>query len=322
MSDEKNKNAHYGHEANSNNQCCSQPNPLNALRNPLDAYPKPPYHTEKQTVPGLVSKMNPLPDHGEKTYKGSGKLIGRKALITSGDSGIGRAVAIAFAREGADVAINYLPEEESDAKEVINLIKEAGRKGIAIPGDLTNRDFCSELVNKSVKELGGLDILVNNAGRQQAVESLADLTDESFDATMKTNIYAPYRVTKAALSHIPAGGAIIITSSIQAFDPSATLFDYAQTKAANVAFAKSLAKQLAPKGIRVNAVAPGPFWTPLQPAGGQLMEAMPQFGSESPLKRAGQPVEISPLYVLLASGEASYCSGQVFGAAGGLGMDS
>lgn len=304
------------------NKSCSEQRPLDVLRNPVNAYPTPIYHTEKQKAPGLASKMNPLPDHGEKTYVGSGKLIGRKALITGGDSGIGRAVAIAFAREGADVAINYLPSEESDAKEVIDLIKKAGRKGVAIPGDLTNRDFCSELVSKAVRELGGLDVLVNNAGRQQAVESLENLTDESFDATMKTNIYAPFRVTKAALNHIPAGGTIIITSSIQAFDPSGSLFDYSQTKAANVAFAKSLAKQLAPKGIRVNAVAPGPFWTPLQPSGGQMMEAMPQFGAETPLKRAGQPVEIAPLYVLLASAETSYCSGQVFGAAGGLGMDS
>ncbi|WP_297322537.1 SDR family oxidoreductase [uncultured Bartonella sp.] len=292
------------------------------LKNPLDAYPRPPYSIEKQQAPGLASKMTPLPDHGEKSYKGSGKLVGRKALITGGDSGIGRAVAIAFAREGADVAINYLKEEESDAQEVIKLIEEAGRKGFAIPGDLTDRHFCKELVEQAAKKLGGLDILVNNAGRQQSVETLADLSDEAFDATMKTNIYAPFRVTKAALAHIPAGGAIIITSSVQAFDPSGSLFDYSQTKAANIAFAKSLAKQLGPKGIRVNAIAPGPFWTPLQPSGGQPIEAMPQFGSETPLSRAGQPVEIAPLYVLLASEQASFCSGQVFGASGGMGMDS
>lgn len=295
---------------------------MSSLKNPLNAYPRPPYATKKQDAPGLASKMEPLPDHGEKTYKGSGKLAGRKALITGGDSGIGRAVAIAFAREGADVAINYLGEEESDAQEVVKLIEEAGRKGVAIPGDLTDRHFCEELVEQAVRKLGGLDILVNNAGRQHAVKDLADLTEEMFDRTIKTNIYAPYRVTKAALPHIPAGGTIIITSSIQAFDPSATLFDYSQTKAANIAFAKSLAKQLAPKGIRVNAVAPGPFWTPLQPSGGQFMDAIPQFGSETPLKRTGQPVEIAPLYVLLASEEASFCSGQVFGASGGLGMDS
>lgn len=291
-------------------------------KNPVDAYPQPSYPTEKQDPPGLASKMNPLPDHGEESYKGSERLLGRKALITGGDSGIGRAVAIAFAREGADVAINYLPAEESDAKEVVALIQKAGRKAVAIPGDLTDLAFCNELVEHAAKELGGLDILVNNAGRQQATASLADLTDEAFDATMKTNIYAPYRVTKAALKYIPAGGSIIITASVQAFDPSGSLFDYAQTKAANVAFAKSLAKQLGPKGIRVNAVAPGPFWTPLQPSGGTPMDSIPQFGGQTPLGRAGQPAEIAPLYVLLASAEASYCSGQVFGASGGTGMDS
>ncbi|MHC5305939.1 SDR family oxidoreductase [Bartonella sp. LJL80] len=308
--------------ARAQTQSTMEANPLAERRNPVDAYPRPPYSTEKQDPPGLASKMNPLPDHGEQTYKGSGRLNGRKALITGGDSGIGRAVAIAFAREGADVAINYLPQEESDAKEVIDLIQKAGRKAVALPGDLTDEAFCSELVNQAAQKLGGLDILVNNAGRQQAVSSLTDLSDEAFDATMKTNIYAPFRVTKAALNHIPAGGSIIITSSIQAFDPSANLFDYSQTKAANVAFAKSLAKQLGPKGIRVNAVAPGPFWTPLQPSGGQTMDAIPEFGGQTPIGRAGQPVEIAPLYVLLASAEASYCSGQVFGAGGGMGMDS
>lgn len=308
--------------ARAQTQSTMEANPLAERRNPVDAYPRPPYSTERQDPPGLASKMNPLPDHGEQTYKGSGRLNGRKALITGGDSGIGRAVAIAFAREGADVAINYLPQEESDAKEVIDLIQKAGRKAVALPGDLTDEAFCSELVNQAAQKLGGLDILVNNAGRQQAVSSLTDLSDEAFDATMKTNIYAPFRVTKAALNHLPAGGSIIITSSIQAFDPSANLFDYSQTKAANVAFAKSLAKQLGPKGIRVNAVAPGPFWTPLQPSGGQTMDAIPEFGGQTPIGRAGQPVEIAPLYVLLASAEASYCSGQVFGAGGGMGMDS
>ncbi|EJF91493.1 SDR family oxidoreductase [Bartonella tamiae] len=296
--------------------------PLTVRTNPVNAYPKPPYDTPRQDPPGLASKMNPLPDHGEKTYKGSGKLMGRKALITGGDSGIGRAAAIAFAREGADVTINYLPQEETDAKEVVQLIKQAGRKAVAIAGDLSDKKFCYKLVEDAAKQLGGLDILVNNAGHQQAVESLSDLEDDAFDATMKVNVYAPFWLTKAALSHIPAGGSIIITSSVQAFDPSANLFDYAQTKAANVAFAKSLAKQLGPKGIRVNAVAPGPFWTPLQPSGGQPMDAIPQFGGETPIGRAGQPVEIAPLYVLLASAETSYCSGQVFGAGGGMGMDS
>lgn len=290
--------------------------------NPVDAYPKPPYHTKSQTAPGLAVKMDPLPDHGEHSYIGSGRLAGRKALITGGDSGIGRAAAIAFAREGADVAISYLPEEEEDAREVVELIEKAGRKAIAIAGDITDPDFCIELVEKTVQGLGGLCILVNNAGRQQAASSILDISDQAFDATMKTNIYGPFRITKAALKHMPAGGSIIITASVQAFDPSGSLFDYSQTKAANVAFAKSLAKQLGPKGIRVNAVAPGPFWTPLQPSGGTPMDAIPEFGAQTPLGRAGQPAEIAPLYVLLASNEASYCSGQVFGASGGTGMDS
>jgi len=282
-------------------------------------YPKPPFKTPKQTPPGLASKMKPLPDHGEQSYQGHGRLKGRHALITGGDSGIGRAVAIAFAREGADVAICYLPEEESDARSVIALIEAEGRKAVAIPGDLTKAEFCRTLVNEAYKKLGGLDILVSNAGRQQAVDSLADLTDEAFDATIKTNIYAPFHITKEALKYLKAGSSIIITSSVQAFDCSANLFDYAQTKAANIAFAKSLAKQLGPKKIRVNAVAPGPFWTALQPSGGQKMKSIPQFGSETPMGRPGQPVEIAPLYVLLASDEASYCSGQVFGASGGTG---
>jgi len=289
------------------------------LQNPLDKYPKPPFSKQPQPVPGLASKMDPIPDHGEKSYKGSGRLAGRKALITGGDSGIGRAAAIAYAREGADVVINYLPEEQSDADEVIELIQAEGRKGFAIPGDITNEEFCKKLLEQAVSNLGGLDILVNNAGHQQAVDSLLDLTSEGFDATIKTNIYAPFWITKAALPHLAPGSVIIATSSVQAYDPSDNLFDYAQTKAANVAFVKSLAKQLGPKGIRVNGVAPGPVWTPLQVSGGQPQDALIEFGKVTPLGRPGQPAELASIFVQLADPEASYATGQVYGAAGGNG---
>lgn len=289
------------------------------LENPLNKYPKPPFEKQPQEVPGLASKMLPVPDHGESSYQGSGRLLGRKALITGGDSGIGRAAAIAYAREGADVVINYLPEEQSDADEVIALIKAAGRQGYGIPGDITDPSFCKQLVEQTVEKLEGIDILVNNAGHQQAVESLLDLTDEGFDETIKTNIYAPFWITKAALPHLPEGAVIIATSSVQAYDPSENLFDYAQTKAANVAFVKSLAKQLGPKGIRVNGVAPGPVWTPLQTSGGQPQDAIVAFGAQTPLGRPGQPAELASIYVQLAASDASYATGQIYGAAGGSG---
>ena len=289
------------------------------LVNPIDKYPKPPFVKQPQESPGLSSKMQPVPDHGEESYKGSGRLTGRKALITGGDSGIGRAAAIAYAREGADVVINYLPEEQSDADEVIALIEAAGRKGYAIPGDITTEDFCKSLVEQASEKLGGIDILVNNAGRQQAVDSLLDLTAEGFDATMKTNIYAPYWITKAALPHLPEGSSIIATTSVQAYDPSENLFDYAQTKAANVAFVKSLAKQLGPKGIRVNGVAPGPVWTPLQISGGQPQDAIVEFGGVTPLGRPGQPAELASIFVQFADNDASFATGQIYGSAGGSG---
>ncbi|UFH57403.1 SDR family oxidoreductase [Spirosoma sp. KNUC1025] len=273
-----------------------------------------------QPWPGLASKMIPRPDHGETSYKGSGRLQGRKALITGGDSGMGRAAAIAYAREGADVAINYLPAEEPDAKEVIDLIKKEGRKAIAIPGDIRDEAFCKRLVDEAVKGLGGLDILVSNAARQQQRESILDVTSEDFDATMKTNIYAPFWIIKAALPHMPAGSAIIGTTSEQAYDPSPNLYDYAQTKAATMNFVKSLAKQLGPKGIRVNGVAPGPIWTPLQPSGGATAEKLKKFGGDTPLGRPGQPAELASIYVQLAANDGSYATGQVYGAAGGGGQ--
>jgi NAD(P)-dependent dehydrogenase (short-subunit alcohol dehydrogenase family) len=290
------------------------------LEDPLNKYPKPPFKEQSQPWPGLAREMDPLPDHGEKSYKGSGRLAGRKALITGGDSGMGRAAAIAYAREGADVAINYYPTEEDDAKEVIELIRAEGRKAVAIPGDLREESFCIRLVEDAVNALGGLDILVSNAAYQQTQESILDITTEQFDSTMKTNIYAPFWIIKAALPHLKPGSVIIGTTSEQATDPSGELYDYAQTKAATTSFVRSLAKQLAPKGIRVNGVAPGPIWTPLQVSGGATMEKLKQFGGDTPMGRPGQPVELASIYVQLAASDASYATGQVYGAMGGGGL--
>lgn len=289
------------------------------LKNPATEYPRPPFPRQTQPWPGLTSRMTPRPDHGETSYKGSGKLSGRKALVTGGDSGIGRAAVIAFAREGADVAFNYLPAEEPDAREVVELIEKAGRKAVPLPGDLRDEAFCNKLVADAVQALGGLDILVNNAARQQAAAKITDISTQQFDDTFKTNVYAMFWITKAAMPHLPAGAAIINTSSINAFQPSEFLLDYAATKGAIMIFTKALAKQVAKAGIRVNAVAPGPFWTPLQPSGGQFPDAVPEFGANTPIGRPGQPVELAPIYVLLASEEASYATGQVYGADGGRG---
>jgi NAD(P)-dependent dehydrogenase (short-subunit alcohol dehydrogenase family) len=264
--------------------------------------------------------MDPRPDHGETSYKGSGRLLGRKALITGGDSGMGRAAAIAYAREGADVAINYFPSEESDAREVVELIRAAGRKAVSIPGDLREEAFCKRLVAEAVSGLGGLDIIVSNAGRQHSVPSILDLSTELFDWTMKTNIYAPFWIIRAALPHLPAGATIIATTSEQAYDPSPDLYDYAQTKAATMNFVKSLAKQLGPKGIRINGVAPGPIWTPLQISGGAQPEKYTKFGGNYPLGRPGEPAELASIYVQLASQDASYTTGNVYGAGGGMGQ--
>jgi NAD(P)-dependent dehydrogenase (short-subunit alcohol dehydrogenase family) len=291
-----------------------------ALQNPVTKYPKPPYPKQSQPWPGLASKMDPKPDHGETSYRGSGRLDGRRALITGGDSGMGRAAAIAFAREGADVAINYLPAEQADADEVIAIIKAAGRRALPIPGDLRDEAFCQKLVADTVRGLGGLDIVVSNAGRQQAHDSILDISTEQFDWTMKTNIYAPFWIIKAALPHLQPGSAIIATTSEQAYDPTPDLYDYAQTKAATMNFVKSLAKQLGPKGIRVNGVAPGPVWTPLQVSGGASMQKLENFGSATPLGRAGQPVELAGIYVQLAASDGSFATGQVYGAAGGSGQ--
>ena len=290
------------------------------MANPTTKYPKPPYTSPFQPWPGLASKMTPPPDHGETTYKGSGRLLNRKALITGGDSGMGRAAAIAYAREGADVAINYLPAEEPDAQQVAALIRQAGRKAVLIPGDLRDESFCKKLVNQSLSQLGGLDIIVSNAGRQHQVENLADMTTELFDWTMKTNLYAPFWIIREALPHLQPGSTIIATTSEQAYDPAANLYDYAQTKAATMNFVKSLAKQFGPKGIRVNGVAPGPIYTPLQISGGATEEHWRNFGGKYPLARAGQPAELASIYVQLAAQDASYTTGNIYGAGGGMGQ--
>ena len=290
------------------------------MQDPREQYPKPPFPRQPQAVPGEASKMDPVPDHGETSYKGSGKLKGRKALITGGDSGIGRAAAIAFAREGADVAIAHLPAERADAQQVLELIRAEGRTAVDLPGDITNEAWCRELVDKAIAGLGGLDLLVINAGHQQTREDISKVTSEDFDQTLKTNLYAMHWITQAAVPHLKAGASVITTASVQAYDPSEGLLDYATTKAGIVAYTKALAKQLLKKGIRANVVAPGPFWTALQASGGQTPEKVMKFGSDSGYGRPGQPVEIAPVYVLLASQEASFINGEVYGVTGGAGI--
>jgi NAD(P)-dependent dehydrogenase (short-subunit alcohol dehydrogenase family) len=290
-----------------------------ALRDPRGLYPKPPFQQQQQPWPGLAGRMTPRPDHGESSYRGSGLLAGRKALITGGDSGIGRAAAIAFAREGADVSIVYLPAEEPDAREVVALIRGAGRTAVAIPGDLRDEAFCKQAVDRAVNGMGGLDILVNNAARQHSHDSILEISTEDFDWTLRTNLYGMFWVTKAAIPHMPPGSAIVNTSSVNAYNPSINLLDYAMTKAAIANFTQSLAKQMISRGIRVNAVAPGPFWTPLQVSGGQTMQNLEKFGASTPIGRPGQPAEIAPVYVALAMSRASYVTGQVYGATGGEG---
>jgi NAD(P)-dependent dehydrogenase (short-subunit alcohol dehydrogenase family) len=294
--------------------------PEQALVDPTSKFPKPPFPEQHQPWPGLACKMQPKPDHGESSYRGFGRLLGRRALITGGDSGMGRAAAIAYAREGADVAINYLPDEEPDAQEVAQLIREAGRKAVPIPGDIRDESFCRHLVSKAAAELGGLDILVSNAGRQKSSESFLEISTEDFDWTMKTNLYAPFWILKAAVPLMKPGSCIIATTSEQAYDPTPDLYDYAQTKAATMNFVKSLAKQLAHKGIRVNGVAPGPVWTPLQVSGGAQPEKQKKFGGQTPFGRAGMPGELAGIYVLLADNQASFATGQIYGSSGGAGQ--
>ncbi|WP_159993602.1 SDR family oxidoreductase [Roseomonas sp. 18066] len=290
------------------------------MQDPRFQYPRPPFHRQPQAAPGLAGRMDPKPDHGEESYQGHGRLAGRRALITGADSGIGRAVAIALAREGADVALGYLPSEEADAQEVVALIQAAGRKAVALPGDVTSEAFCRALVAQAAEALGGLDTLVVNAGRQQTRPNVEAVTSEDFDRTLKTNLYALHWIVQAAVPLLPPGAAVITTASVQAYEPSAILIDYATTKAGIVAYTKALSKQLIEKGIRVNAVAPGPFWTVLQPSGGQPPEKVEQFGAHSAFGRPGQPAELSPVYVLLASQEASFITGEIYGVTGGAGI--
>ncbi len=286
-------------------------------KNPLTKYYHEKYPRQRQAYPGLDLKMRPTPDCGEETYQGSGRLAGRRALITGGDSGIGRAAAIAYAREGADVAISYLPAEERDARDTARYIEEAGRRAVLIPGDLGDEKFCQRLVERAHKALGGLDIIVMNAGYQQYSKDISKLSTEQLVRTFSINVFSMFWMARAAIPLLKAGASIITTSSIQAYQPGKDLIDYASTKAAIVAFTRALAKQVAYRGIRVNSVAPGPIWTALQVAGGRATDSIPEFGMDTPLKRAGQPAELAGVYVLLASDESSYTTAEVYGVTGG-----
>ena len=286
-------------------------------QDPQTQHPEPEQPAQNIPHPGLTDDMRQQPDHGEESYVGSGRLEGKRALITGGDSGIGRAVALAFAREGADVAISYLPDEEEDAQETVRLVEDAGRRALTLPGDIRDEVFCAQLVERTVAELGGLDVLVNNAAFQMSQENgLLDLTTEQLDRTFKTNLYAMFWITKAALPHLQPGSSIINTTSVQAYEPSPQLIDYATTKAGILNFTKALAQQVAEQGIRVNAVAPGPIWTPLIPAT-MPAEKVKEFGADTPLGRAGQPAELAPAYVFFASQESSYITGERIGVTGG-----
>ncbi|MDP9434507.1 MAG: SDR family oxidoreductase [Actinomycetota bacterium] len=273
---------------------------------------------QSQSHPGTEAELGPQADHGEQSYRGTGRLQGRRALITGGDSGIGRAVALAFAREGADVVLSYLPEEEQDGAETARLVREAGRTAVQAPGDITDEAHCAQLVQRAVDELGGLDVLVNNAAYQMAQPGgITDITTEQFDRVLRTNLYAMFWLCRAAVPHLQPGSCIINTSSIQAYQPSPPLLDYATTKAGIVNFTRGLAQMLASKGIRVNTVAPGPVWTPLIPAT-MPPEEVEDFGAQTPLGRVAQPAEVAPAFVFLASAEAGYITGERIGVAGGM----
>jgi NAD(P)-dependent dehydrogenase (short-subunit alcohol dehydrogenase family) len=287
------------------------------FQDPTTRYPTISPPEQQQEEPGLQAEMTPKPDIGELSYRGTGRLQGRKALVSGGDSGIGAAVAVAFAREGADVAIVHLPDEQSDADQTIRLVEDAGRTGLSLPGDVQDESFCTSAVQRTVDELGGLDVLVNNAAYQMTRESITDITTEEFDRVLKTNLYAMFWFCRAAVPHLQPGSSIINTSSVQAYQPSPALLDYATTKAGIVNFSRGLAQELAGKGIRVNTVAPGPIWTPLIPAT-MPAEQVEDFGAQTPLGRAGQPVEVAHAFVFLASAEASYITGERLGVHGGM----
>ena len=292
---------------------------MTTLTNPVTRFHTGGFPQQEQEQPGLTGRTDPAPDHGEKSYVGTGRLDGLRTLITGGDSGIGRAVAIAFAREGADVAISYLPEEEQDAADTVSWIEKANRRSLQLPGDVRTEKQCEDLVTGVVEEFGGLDVLVLNAAYQKNREGLENTPTDEIERVFDTNLYAPLWTARAAIPHLKPGASIIVTSSIQAFNPSPELFDYAMTKAAQVAFVKAMAQQLGERGIRVNAVAPGPIWTPLIPAT-EWPDKLPTFGQDTPLGRAGQPAELAPAYVFLASPEASYVSGAVLPVTGGKGL--
>ncbi len=282
-------------------------------------YPRPEFGEQPQQHPGLTSRMSPVPDHGEESYQGSGKLQGKAAVITGGDSGIGRAVAIAFAREGADVLISYLEAEEEDARETIRHVEAAGRKAIAAPGDLTDEAHCRQLIERAVEEFGRLDVLVNNAAYQMARDGIAEIPSWELDHTFRTNVHATFHLSKAALEHMGEGASIINSTSIQGTDPGNELLAYASTKGALIAFTEGLAKETMQRGIRVNSVAPGPVWTPLIPAT-LRPESVSSFGGTSPAGRPAQPAELAPAYVYLASDEASYVNGETIGVTGGMAL--
>ncbi|WP_275559038.1 MULTISPECIES: SDR family oxidoreductase [unclassified Streptomyces] len=284
-------------------------------RHPVEQHPQPEFPQQEQAHPGETEEMEPRPDHGEDTYEGHGLLKNRRSLITGADSGIGRAVALAFAREGADVCFSYLPEEEKDARETVRLIESAGRRAVPSPCDIREESTCQRLVDQAVEAFGGIDILVNNAAYQMSrPKGLEEIPTEQFDRVMHTNLYAMFWLCKMALPHIPEGGSIINTTSVQAYKPSSHLLDYATTKGAIVTFTQGLAGNLAERGIRVNAVAPGPVWTPLIPA---TLPDTSTFGQQSPLNRPAQPAEMAPAYVFLASQQASYITAEIVNATGG-----
>lgn len=288
------------------------------LKHPAEKYHSGEFPMQKQQAPGLQSRMNPVPDSGEQSYKGHGRLAGRKALITGGDSGIGRAVAIAFAREGARVAINYLAEEQSDADSLAELLRAEGTELIRLPGDLCEVRTCRRIVEEAYRQLGGLDILVLNAGVQQAATDIAEITEEQVQRTFRVNVFAPLFMAQAAVPLLPSGASVIITASAEYYTPNKLLLDYAASKSAVTAFGVALSKYLLEKGIRVNSVCPGPTWTPLEVSGGNPDEDIPRHGVDTPLNRAAQPAEMAGIYVFLASDEASYITGEIYGITGGL----